>query len=336
MIIPVSLGKNSYDIVIKRGVLGEAGEYLDLKRKVLIVTDDGVPSEYSQSIANLCDTPIIKCVAQGEGSKSFPIFEELLKIMLENNFTRRDCVVAVGGGVVGDLSGFAAASYMRGIDFYNIPTTVLSEVDSSVGGKTAINLCGIKNIVGAFYQPKKVLIDADTLSTLDKRQVSNGLAEAVKMALTFDEELFRLFEEGNISENIELIIKKSLEIKKSVVERDERESGLRKVLNFGHTIGHAIESFEGLGGLLHGECVALGMIPMCSDGVRERLIKVLQKLDLPTECRLDKNKIYKALLHDKKSNGRSITAITVEKAGSYKMTEVSADELISRLGAISK
>ncbi len=336
MIIPVNLGNNSYDIVIKRGALGEADKYLNLKRKVLIVTDEGVPSEYSQKIAEFSTVPVIKCVGVGEGSKSFPVFEELLKTMLENNFTRRDCVVAVGGGVVGDLAGFAAASFMRGVDFYNIPTTVLSEVDSSVGGKTAINLCGIKNIVGAFYQPKKVLIDADTLVTLDKRQVSNGLSEAVKMALTFDRELFEIFEDGNIAQNLELIIKKSLEIKKSVVEQDEKESGLRKVLNFGHTIGHAIESFEGLGGLLHGECVALGMIPMCSADVRERLIKVLKKLGLPTECRLDKNEVYKAVLHDKKSNGDSITVITVDKIGTYKMTEVSADELVERLSVISK
>lgn len=336
MIIPVNLGNNSYDIVIKRGALGEADKYLNLKRKVLIVTDEGVPSEYSQKIAEFSTVPVIKCVGVGEGSKSFPVFEELLKTMLENNFTRRDCVVAVGGGVVGDLAGFAAASFMRGVDFYNIPTTVLSEVDSSVGGKTAINLCGIKNIVGAFYQPKKVLIDADTLVTLDKRQVSNGLAEAVKMALTFDRELFEIFEDGNIAQNLELIIKKSLEIKKSVVEQDEKESGLRKVLNFGHTIGHAAESFEGLGGLLHGECVALGMIPMCSADVRERLIKVLKKLGLPTECRLDKNEVYKAVLHDKKSNGDSITVITVDKIGTYKMTEVSADELVERLSVISK
>ena len=142
----------------------------------------------------------------GEGAKSFPVFEHLCTKLLEHGFTRKDLVIAVGGGVVGDLAGFAAASYMRGIDFYNVPTTVLSQVDSSVGGKTAVNFNGVKNIIGAFYQPKAVLIDPETLKTLSKRHFSNGLAEAVKMSLTFDKELFELFETSDAHENIEKII----------------------------------------------------------------------------------------------------------------------------------
>ena len=200
--------------------------------------------------------------------------------MLDAGFTRRDCVIAVGGGVVGDLSGFAASIYMRGIDFYNIPTTLLSQVDSSVGGKTAIDFEGVKNIVGAFYPPKAVLIDENVLSTLPLRQLNNGLAEALKMSMTSDRELFDIFENGNPYENIGTVIEKSLLIKTDVVNKDEKEQGLRRVLNFGHTIGHGIEA-EQAGRLYHGECVAIGMIPMCSTETAERLKRILAKLGLP-------------------------------------------------------
>ena len=183
MIIRMELGDSSYDIVLERGCLKKAGELLNLDRKVFILTDDGVPAQYAQTVADQCKEAHIHTVPQGEGSKSFAVLEELLTKMLELGFTRGDCVCSVGGGVVGDLGGFTAACYMRGIDFYNIPTTVLSQVDSSIGGKTAINLAGVKNIVGAFWQPKKVLIDPDTLDTLDDRQKSSGLAEAVKAGL---------------------------------------------------------------------------------------------------------------------------------------------------------
>lgn len=155
MTLSMNLGENSYDIVVKRGALREAAGYLKLDRRVLIVTDDGVPAAYSDTIAEACKYPTKVSVPAGEGSKSFPTFERLCRVMLEKGFTRTDAVVAVGGGVVGDLACFAAASYMRGIDFYNIPTTFLSQVDSSIGGKTAINLEGVKNIIGAFYQPKR-------------------------------------------------------------------------------------------------------------------------------------------------------------------------------------
>ena len=264
-VLHMELGADSYDIVIERGALQKAGEYLDLDRKVLVLTDDGVPAEYAETVAQQAKDGFVFTVPQGEDSKSIPQFSEILSEMLRRGFSRKDAVVAVGGGVVGDLSGFVASAYMRGVDFYNVPTTVLSQVDSSIGGKTAVNLDGIKNIVGAFYQPKKVLIDLDLLSTLSERQIGNGLAEAVKMSLTSDKELFELFEKGNINDSMDEIITRSLKIKKAVVEQDEKEQGLRKILNFGHTIGHGVESFERLNGLYHGECVALGMIPMVSE-----------------------------------------------------------------------
>ncbi len=331
MIIPVNLPIGSYNITIERGVLKKAGSVLNLERRVLIVTDSGVPKEYAKTVAAQCKAPFIETVPMGEESKSLAVFEKLCSSLLEHGFTRSDCVVAVGGGVVGDLSGFVAASYMRGIDFYNIPTTVLSQVDSSVGGKTAVNFGKIKNIVGAFYQPKAVLIDPDTLSTLSERHFSNGLAEAVKMSLTFDKELFRLFETSDAHENIETIIERSVKSKRDVVEQDEKEAGLRKVLNFGHTMGHAIESVEELGGLYHGECVALGMIPMCAPEIRERLIPVLKKLNLPTEYRGDMDKLIAAASHDKKFSGEKVTVITLPETERFEMEEWTTAELFERM-----
>lgn len=322
MIIPVKTSQGSYDIVLERGALLKAGEYLNLNRRVLVVTDSGVPASYAKEVAKNCKTAKILTIKEGEQSKNIEVYTEILKALVEGSFTRTDCVVAVGGGVVGDLSGFAAASFMRGIDFYNIPTTVLSQVDSSIGGKTAIDFMGIKNIVGAFYPPKKVLIDPDTLKTLPARQISNGLCEALKMAATSDSELFELFEKEDALENIDKIIEMALRIKKAVVEEDEREAGLRKVLNFGHTLAHALESVNSLSNYYHGECVAIGMLPMCSQSVRARLKAVLEKLNLPTELSADADEIIEASRHDKKAAGDDITIVYVSEIGKFELRKI--------------
>ncbi len=333
--IRLELGDRSYDISIGRGLLSEAGKLMNLDRGVLIVTDDGVPEEYSKTVAAQCKSPVTVTLSQGEATKCLESFRVLLKTMLEARFTRGDCVVAVGGGVIGDLAGFAASAYMRGIDFYNIPTTTLSQIDSSIGGKVAIDLDGYKNTVGAFWQPKAVLVDPDILKTLDKRQIFAGLAEAVKMAVCFDAELFELFENGEPLENIDEIIRRSLMIKKSVVERDECEAGLRKVLNFGHTIGHGIETAED-GRLIHGECVALGMLPMCSQEVRGRLLSVLGKLGLPPSVTADRDKIASAMLHDKKSAQGGVTVVKSDEIGNYRLEKISFDGLFEILDEFLK
>lgn len=327
MQITVELGKNSYDITIGRGLLAQADKYMNLDRKVLIVTDRGVPTEYADTVAELCAYPVIVTVPQGESSKNLKNFEKLCRTMLEHGFTRTDCAVAVGGGVVGDLAGFAAASFMRGIDFYNIPTTVLSQVDSSVGGKVAIDLDNIKNCVGAFHQPKAVLIDPEVLSTLPPRQISNGLAEAVKMAVNFDENLLAMFETDDYLSRIDEIIAASLRIKAAVVKADEKESGLRRVLNFGHTIGHGIETAASLDALYHGECVALGMLPMCSDELRPRVQAILEKLNLPTTCTADPEAVWEAMSHDKKLSGDTITVVYAPKAGSFQLRSMPLADL---------
>ena len=328
MTIHMNLGEDSYDILVERGLLAKAHEHLNLNRRVLVVTDTGVPAEYAETVAALCKESVICTVEMGEASKSLEGFGTLLSAMLENGFSRKDCVVAVGGGVVGDLAGFAASAYMRGIDFYNIPTTLLSQIDSSIGGKTAINFGGVKNIVGAFYQPKKVLIDPDLLKTLPPRQISNGLAEAVKVALTSDEVLFGIFEREDIQSHLDEIIVRSLMVKKDVVEQDEREAGLRKILNFGHTVGHGIESSGGMAELYHGECVALGMLPMCGEEIRPRVIQVLKRCGLYRVMAYDWDKIAEAAFHDKKADGATVTVTTVSEIGRFEMLTLDCTRVV--------
>jgi len=321
--IRLSLPNGSYDITVGKGIIKKAGEYMNLQRKVFILTDSGVPSEYAETVMKCAKEATVYTVEMGEGSKSLATAERVLSAMLDFGLTRTDCVIAVGGGVVGDLAGFCAATYMRGVDFYNIPTTLLSQVDSSIGGKTAVNLGEVKNVVGAFYQPRAVLIDTDTLKTLSKRHYAAGLAEAVKMSLTSDKELFYIFENEEINgDNVEKVIVRSLEIKKSVVEKDEREAGLRKILNFGHTLGHGIEAAGGLKSLYHGECVALGMLPVCSDEVRGRLVKVLKRLGLPTSYDGDLEAALMPISHDKKCHGGEISVIFVDEVGSFTVKEM--------------
>lgn len=323
----------AYPVSIRSGALRQAKALLDLERTVFIVTDDGVPAAYGESLAVQCRHAVIHTVPQGEGSKAPAVLESLLEAILRAGLTRSDCVAAVGGGVVGDLAGLAAALYMRGVDFYYLPTTLLSMVDASVGGKTAANLDGVKNAVGAFWPPKAVLIDPDLLNTLPARQLCNGFAEAVKMALTHDPALFSRFEDPMGYGPVEELIASCLRIKRAVVEADEREGSLRRVLNFGHTLGHGIEA-AARGSLLHGECVALGMLPMCAPAVRDRLIPVLERLGLPTSinrAEIDPEAVLAAVSHDKKATADGIMTVFVPRVGAYELQTVSLQTLRERL-----
>ena len=332
MILSVNVKDFNYDIVIEKGCLLNAKDYLNLNRKVLIITDSGVPSKYSEIILNQCLDGYIYTFEQGEENKSFETYKDILAFLIDKSFTRSDVIVAVGGGVVGDLSGFVASTYMRGIDFYNIPTTLLSQVDSSIGGKTAIDFEGVKNIIGAFYQPKKVLIDSTTLLTLDNRLLSAGLAESIKIAATFNKYLFELIKySNNLIDNIDEIIVESLKIKGFVVENDPYEKNLRRVLNFGHTIGHGIESSLN-GKLYHGECVGLGMLYFCSKGVKEELIEVLDKYNLPTSYEFDKELAFKYITMDKKSMGDFINIVYCESIGAFEILKIHKDEIKKLLG----
>lgn len=328
MELRVNLTHKSYDIIIEHGVLNRVGAYTDLNRKVLVISDDGVPQQYVDTVLAQCPQGYSAVVKQGEGAKSFPVYQSLCEKLLELGFARNDLIIALGGGVIGDLSGFVAATYMRGIEFIGIPTTTLSQIDSSIGGKVAINLEKVKNIVGNFYHPSVVLIDPDTLQTLPARHFSNGLVEAVKAGLIYDASILELFEENDPKQVVDEIIYRSLLVKKDVVEQDEKEQNLRKILNFGHTLGHGIETVYGLHDLLHGECVAIGMIPMLEDeALKQRVLAIYQKLHLKSEIDYDPDAVYSVMTKDKKVQGGTITVVKVKEAGHARLEKIELPQL---------
>ena len=319
MKLTMQLKSRSYDIILKAGCLANLHQFTNVQnRKVFVLTDSGVPAQYARTVADQCPDSTIYTVPQGEGSKCLKVYGQVLQAMLDFGMGRRDLLVAVGGGVVGDLGGVCAASYMRGIDFVNCPTTTLAQVDSSIGGKTAIDLGPTKNIVGAFWQPKVVLVDFDTLATLPRRHMVNGLAEALKTALIGDPQLFALFEKGAPEEHIEQIVYRSLKFKKKIVEQDEREGGLRACRT---------------SGLYHGECVALGMLPMIEDpALLKRVRAVYRSLGLPARAGANKARVLEYMQHDKKTNGDKITVIKCPGLGCWRAEVLPTSELPHLLG----
>ena len=310
--------------------------------RAVIVTDTNVGPLYQMPVKQSLEASgyeVSICTFEaGEAHKRAETYVAILEFVAEHELSRSDVIVALGGGVVGDLAGFAASIYMRGIDFINCPTTTLSMIDSSIGGKTAVDLGDTKNIVGAFWQPKLVIVDPDTLSTLPRRHFINGLAEAVKAGLLADPELFSIFEKEDVDDRIGEIICRSLRFKKSIVEQDETEQGMRKALNFGHTIGHGIEAVKGIKGrrttgLFHGECVALGMLPMIeSKALQKRVRGVYRRLGLPTRTAYDKEKVLAEMLHDKKAQSGQITIIKVPGLGCWRAETIPVEGLRPLLG----
>lgn len=337
MIIPVKLSNKEYNIIQERSALQHIGEYADINRKVMVVSDTGVPKQYVDTVLAQCPQGFSHIIPQGEGSKSLEVYKEICQHLLECNFSRKDLIIALGGGVIGDLAGFVASTYMRGISFVNIPTTTLSQIDSSIGGKVAVDLDNVKNIVGAFHHPDVVIIDSDTLSTLSKRHFNNGLVEAVKAGLIYDKDLFDIFENSdNLENEIDNIIYRCLLVKRAVVQQDEKEENIRKILNFGHTIGHGIESADGLAGLLHGECVAIGMLPMLEDDeLRKRVLSVYKKLELKTKTQFDTKTVMDIMLKDKKAYAGKITIVKVKTAGKAFLCDIQTDGLIEYLDMIN-
>lgn len=318
---------SEYNIYLGNNELDNLAKYFNLNRKVLVVTDSNIPLEYVNKVLNSCLKGHLVTLNPGEESKCFDNYLKLNKILLENEFSRTDAIVALGGGVIGDLSAFVASTYMRGIDFYNIPTSLLAMVDSSIGGKTAIDFLGVKNVIGSFYQPRGVLIDIDTLASLDRRQLMSGLVESIKMGLCLDRKLFDLIKNSSsLEENIEEIIYRSIECKRKVVEEDEKEKGLRKVLNYGHTFGHAIEESSALK-LLHGEAVGIGMLYFTSFKVKEDLIDVLNRYELPTSYNLKEEDVDKYVTKDKKRDGDKIDIVYLEDYEKFSFIKLSYEEL---------
>jgi 3-dehydroquinate synthase len=352
--INVNLGKRSYPIFIEHGILGNISkivrEYFS-GRKILVITDSNVVDLYARQLAagleNEGFQTFVEVVPAGEASKSLARAEDLYNAALDHRLDRKSAILALGGGVVGDLAGFIAATYMRGIGFIQVPTTLLAQVDSSVGGKVAVNLPRAKNIVGAFYQPKLVIIDPDTLLSLPEREFAEGLVEVIKYGIIRDEDFFRWLEQyiKNLRQNTaDLVhaIKRSCEIKAAIVSEDEAECGLRMVLNFGHTVGHALEAVFGYGTLLHGEAVALGMVFEAKIALNrglidertflriEGLVKSAVPKDLPH--RPDPDSLIESMSFDKKNLNEKITFILPERLGRVAVySDITAKEILQAI-----
>ena len=324
--IKVDLGDRSYDIIIKAGILQNSNEVLGAfcsNRTALVVTDSNVDPLYSGRIKHFNYSKFI--FPAGEKHKTIETATNICRKAVSARLDRKSLILALGGGVCGDMAGFAAAVYMRGIDFIQIPTTLLAMVDSSVGGKTGIDLPEGKNLVGAFWQPKLVVVDPETLKTLPVEEVRNGLAEVVKYGMIQDWDFFQLLEKNlEALKNLDMdfyteMIKRCCEIKAEVVAQDEREGGLRAILNYGHTFGHAVELLSRFD-IAHGAAVSIGMAVAAELGVMtgkiskdyaERQNALLKEIGLPVRvpCDFDPEKIYAAMLHDKKTIGSKVKLI---------------------------
>lgn len=289
-----------YAILLGHNIISNLKDYVDKNKQILIIMDDNIPVRYMESIKNSLDNNIYSFVIRhGENNKSFSNYQNILNYLLDLNFTRDDMIINLGGGVVSDLGGFIASTYKRGIKYINIPTTTLSMVDSSIGGKVAINYSGYKNVVGSFYEPYLVIIDIELLKTLDARNYYNGLVEALKMSLLDSKDFFELFKD--LHQNLDDIIYKSLMFKKRIIEEDEKDLGIRRILNFGHTLGHAIEA-KYINKIYHGEAVGYGMLPFIDNlNLRSQVQTILQKMNINIdEARYHNLKEY--IKQDKKNN----------------------------------
>ena len=326
--LTVSTDGGSYTVYFGKGIASEIKKYFDFGvSKILIVTDSGVPSSYVESLNAALSNSSVFSFPQGENSKNMQTVCDILTVLCEKDFNRNDYIIALGGGVVGDVAGFAASVYMRGIGFINMPTTLLSQVDSSVGGKTGVDFCSVKNLAGAFYQPKAVFIDYSFLDSLPRRQISNGIAECIKIAAVLDENLFSVLEKKCFGDVRKEIIYRCIQLKRDIVEADERESGLRRVLNFGHTFGHAYEYADGYSSVLHGEAVGIGMLRLCSADAHKRISELLTKYNLPLHIECDKLKVFEALRSDKKNVSNGIMTVYVDKIGHFSFEKKTISEL---------
>lgn len=339
--IPVS-ASNDYNVLIERGLLDRVGDEtakLVKPAKVVIVSGPNTFSLYGERVTASFESAgleVLSFVHQGgEGAKSLDTYGKLLNFLCDNHISRSDILVALGGGVTGDLTGFAAATYLRGVSFVQIPTTLLAAVDSSVGGKTAVNLDSGKNQAGCFYQPIAVFCDPNTLKTLSAADYRCGCAEIVKYGVLDGGRLFELISLGHISESEEEVIASCVRIKSKIVNEDEFDRGTRMLLNLGHSFGHAIEKCSGYA-VHHGDAVATGMaiiaraaaeMGYCSADCRDAIIKALKKYGLPTETDFNADELFEASKADKKISGGKMHLIVPEKIGSCRIESIDIDTL---------
>jgi 3-dehydroquinate synthase len=355
-IVKVPLGHRSYSILIGSGLLPRLGaecRKLKLGRRCAVISDRNVAPRFARkAMASLKAAgfePVLVTVPAGETAKSLKTVQACYDQLAAHRLERKSFIVALGGGVVGDLAGFVAATYLRGVPFVQVPTTLLAQVDSSAGGKVGVNLKAGKNLVGAFYQPRLVLCDLDTLRTLPKREFRAGLAEVIKYGIIYDEALFERLEQ-RLEKLLKLdakllrdVVARCCEIKAEVVGQDETEIGLRAILNFGHTVGHAIENSVGYGRYLHGEAISIGQVAaarlscavlgLCA-GCAERIEVLFQRAGLPTEIRLSSTqraKLLAAMKLDKKVTGGEVRFVLAEAIGKVRWGQRVPEQLIERV-----
>lgn len=339
-LVRVGLGPDSYDIKIGAGLLRELGNscrQLGFSGKPAVITNPTVAKLYAEPVISSLRAagyePFTLEIPDGEQYKNSSTLNLVYDRLIDGGIDRGDYIIALGGGVVGDLAGFAAATFLRGIPFVQVPTTLLAQVDSSVGGKTAIDHPAGKNLIGAFYQPRLVLADVSALTTLSEREYRAGMAEVVKYGVVLDSEFFQYLEsavtrlDARDAETLEYVVSRCCQIKASVVEQDEKESGLRAVLNYGHTIGHAYEALAGYNGLVHGEAISMGMVKaaeismsedLCTDAEVNRIKSLLEKLGLPVVALPAKDSEIEPLVsNDKKNRSGMVSYICNKGIGAH-------------------
>lgn len=347
-------GKKSYEILIGNDLYSDIESFVKqsgYSKKALIITDTNVGKLYAnplkETLLQAGLEPAVHQVKAGESSKSLETFNDVFTRCITEGLDRNSLIVALGGGVVGDLAGFIAASYMRGIPFIQVPTSLLAQVDSSVGGKVAVNHRLGKNLIGAFYQPQKVFIDLNSLSTLPKREIYTGIGEIVKYGIIYDEEFFSFLEKNTAEvmalkhEAIEHIVHRSCEIKADVVSQDETETGLRKILNFGHTFGHAVEKETGYVRYNHGEAVAIGMLVatdlslelgLIDETVQKCVRNLIEAFNLPVEAEgCTAENLIKNIFHDKKTVNGVVSWVLIDKIGHTTIRKDVSLELAERV-----
>lgn len=353
-VIPVNLPQNPYEIAIASGSLSQLGSYLsklNLGKKILLVSNPDIFSHYGEnaisSLKNAGFEVFSHLIPEGETHKTLDSIAQIYDTALENRLERSSTMVALGGGVIGDMTGFAAATWLRGINFLQVPTTLLAMVDASIGGKTGVNHSRGKNLIGAFHQPRLVLIDPQVLKTLPVREFRAGMAEVIKYGVIWDADLFSKLEQSDCLDDItslreellQIIITRSCQAKADVVGQDEKEAGLRAILNYGHTIGHAIESLTGYSVINHGEAVAMGMVAagkiatklkMWTQAEETRQNQLIEKagLSIKIPTNLDNEAVIDTLKTDKKVKAGKVRFILPTKIGEVTITEQVPSELI--------
>lgn len=347
-VLDVNLPQKKYPILIGKGILNNIGKEIKKiykNKKIAIITDSNVEGLYGEKIISVLNKHDFQTktivIEPGEKSKSLDSAKYIYEKLLDFEITRGDMIIAFGGGVVGDLAGFVASTLLRGIPFIQIPTSLLAQIDSSVGGKVAVNLPRGKNLVGSFYHPEAVFIDPDLLKTLDKRFLYDGMAEVIKYGCISDKELFKklmvIENEKELLDNMEDIIKKCCTVKRDIVQRDEKDTGERMLLNFGHTLGHAVEKNFSYKTYTHGEGVAIGMynitrrsveIGITEDRTDDLIKKILTKYNLPYEMPdIEERKIIEAIGLDKKNKGNRMNIVLLKEIGNAFIENIDRDDV---------